>query len=278
MQFFPKNWKTFALRLAGFYLILLVVIYFFQDNLLYHPSRFPVNQTQELAASVGLKLWPTDDANYRGLITAPPATSSFVRGTVIVVHGNAGSAVYRNYYAKALEPLGFEVLIYEYPGYGSREGKWGAASFVPDLRKVIQEVHQSRSGPIYLWGESMGCAVAAQAVSDPAIPVSGLVLLAPWDNLATVAQTHFPFLPARWLVRDKFDTVANLSQFRHPVVVIKLGRDEVIPPPCEQHVFDTLSAPKKLIVFPEATHNGWPADPQLSWWREAMAHVAPEAN
>lgn len=280
MTIFPKNWRQVIWAVVRAYVLLLAVVYLFQDYLLYHPSTYSLEQTRELAAQMGLKLWPTDDANYRGYVpiqsARPPGTP--VRGTILVVHGNAGSAIHRICYVAALEPLGFRVVLYEYPGFGAREGKWGSASFVSDLRAVIRQLNDSQQGPVYLWGESLGCGVVAQTVSDPTLPVAGVILLAPWDRLANVAQSRFPFLPARWLVRDKFDSVANLAGFKRPVVVIRLGRDEVIPTECEQHLYDTLPQPKKLIVHPEATHNNWPSDPSLPWWREAVEFMVTGNN
>lgn len=276
MRLFPTNWKQLGWTVIRAYLLLLAVVYLFQGYLLYHPSTYSLAESRELAAQMGLKLWPTDDANYRGYVAAQSLlpVGRPVRGTILVVHGNAGSALHRIGYLAALEPLGFRVVLYEYPGFGAREGKWGAESFVTDLRAVIRQVNDAHQGPVYLWGESLGCGVAAQTVSDPAVPVAGVVLLAPWDQLANVAQSRFPFFPARWMVRDKFDSVANLSAFKRPVVIIRLGRDEVIPTECEQRLYDSLPQPKKLIVFPDATHNDWPSDPALPWWSEAAEFMA----
>ena len=69
----------------------------------------------------GLALWPagTNVEDHQGLIATP---DSAPRATVIVFHGNAGSAVQRRYYRDALTPLGYRVLLAQYPGYGGRLG------------------------------------------------------------------------------------------------------------------------------------------------------------
>ena len=51
---------------------------------------------------------------------------------------------------------------------------------------------------------------------------AGLVLITPWDRLGHVASHHYPWLPVRWLLRDKYDTAARLASFDRPVMVAYL--------------------------------------------------------
>ena len=100
----------------AFYLILVALMFFMQRRLLYLPSRVPLSEGTLQA--MGLQAWPGSSEAYRGFVSAQSADA--YRGTVIVFHGNAGSARDRGYYVRALEPLGYRVVIAEYPGYGAR--------------------------------------------------------------------------------------------------------------------------------------------------------------
>lgn len=99
-------------------------------------------------------------------------------------------------------------------------------------------------------------------------------MLTPWDSLPNLAQRLYAYLPARWLVRDQYDNVANLAGFDGPVAVLMAGRDEVIPNRHTQRLYDSLPGRKRLWVFENAGHNTWPTSPDAQWWAEVMEYVA----
>jgi len=99
------------------------------------------------------------------------------------------------------------------------------------------------------------------------------MLVTPWDSLAAVAQTHYWYLPAAWLARDRFDSVAYLNSFDRPVAVVMAEKDQVIPNKHTLALYEALTAPKKLWRFKKAGHNDWPNHPGAHWWREAMTFI-----
>jgi uncharacterized protein len=248
---------------SGLYLLLVAVVFIFQKKLLYFPDT---NRPEDHLISYSeLTFWPNSD-NYRGFIAK--ALPENARGTVIVFHGNAGRAVERTDYVQALGRLGWRVVLAEYPGFGGRPGSLSEKSLTDDGRETVCEVHQKFGGPVYVLGESLGAGVACSVASDPTLPLDGLILITPWDSLPEVAQSTFWFLPARFLVRDRFDSVRNLAHFQKPVAILLSERDEVIPTARGQRLYDSLLAPKRRWVFPGAGHNTWPSGPREAWWRE----------
>ncbi len=85
---------------------------------------------KELAAN-HLLFWPAEK-DYRGFVGATEIRN--IKGTVIVFHGNAGTADHRAYYVTALGSMGYRVILAEYPGYGARKGDLGEQSFVNDAQ------------------------------------------------------------------------------------------------------------------------------------------------
>ncbi len=250
----------------GFFAVPILGAYLLQNALLYYPDNYSLAQLRQGVKDSPVKLWPEADETYRGLITLSGAGDS--RGTVVVFHGNAGSAYDRMHYVRALEPLGYRVLLAEYPKYGARTGTLGEKSLVADAIVTARAVRQEFPGPLFVWGESLGCAVATGVASEKSLAVDGLVLITPWNNLPDLAQSIYWFLPAKWLVKDRFDNAANLNDFKNPVAVLMADADEIIPNKQTRAFYDAIRSPKRLWVFKNAGHNTWPVSPNEKWWQE----------
>ena len=226
--------------------------------------------SEEAALKAGLVYWPSFD-NFQGFIGQEPADP---KGTVIVFHGNAGAAYHRDYYVKALSLQGLRVILAEYPGYGGRVSKLSEDVLVEDVLKTIRLAHQEYEGPLYLWGESLGTGVVCRAASETSIPIDGIVLFLAWDSLPSLAQTHYWFLPARWLVLDKYNSIENLQGFDGNIAVILAEDDEVVPVQHGKKLYDSISASKKLWLFENARHNEMPVASELDWWQEVISFVS----
>jgi alpha-beta hydrolase superfamily lysophospholipase len=262
-----------AVRIAGAllagYVLLVGLLYWRQYSLLYQASRVSAVDALRIAGERRLRRWPGGEV--RAYIREVPDA----RATVVVFHGNAGTALDRDYLADALEPLGVRVVLAEYPGYGERPGELGEASLAADAAATLAAARAAFPGPLIGWGESLGAGVLASAMAMRPGLVDGLVLLTPWDRLAGPAQHHYPYLPVRWMLRDTYDTVGNLAGYRGPKVVLVAEHDQVIPARFGEALYAALDAPKHRHVFVGAGHNSWPADARETWWRRVVEQILP---
>lgn len=249
-----------GLVLAG--LVLLGGPALMQDRLLYFPARASV---AEVSAG-GLQAWP-DAQDFRGLLAQAPATP---RGTAIIFHGNAGHAGQRGHLAVALAGTGLRVILAEYPGYGPRDGALGEASLVADAAQSIALARQQFGPPLLVVGESLGAGVAAAAAAQQRDSVVGLMLITPWDRLEHVASYHYPWLPVKWLLRDRYDSAAHLADFGRPVVVAVAEHDDIVPPQFGNALYRALPEPKLWLPLPGAGHNDWPGRVDAAWWGRAV--------
>lgn len=256
---------TIAVLVIG-YLALMALTYLFQERLLYHPD----GMNADAAGAFGLKPWPAPN-DFHGFISSQP--SVILKGTFLVWHGNAGSALHRAYFSEALERRGFRVVLMEYPGYCGRPGKLSESSFVSDALTAADKARAEFGIPVYLMGESLGCAVAT-AVARERSWVGGVALITPWDTLPDVAQAKFWYLPARFFVRDRYDNILNLVKYAGPVAVFLSENDEVVPRVHGQRLFNSIKSPKRSWLFKSAGHNSWPADPGERWWDELVDFIA----
>ena len=235
-----------------------------QDRLLYFPTRAPLAALQ----ADGLRAWPAA-GDFRGLI-ADAGGKVAVRGTAIVFHGNAGHAGHRDHYVAALAPQGLRVILAEYPGYGPRDGALGEAPLVADAVETVAQAHREFGAPLLIVGESLGAGVAAAAAARQPELVAALMLITPWDRLEHIASHHYPWLPVRWLLRDRYDSAAHLAGFGHPVLVVVAQHDDIVPAHFGEALHQGLVAPKQLRVVASAGHNDWPSRVDALWWQQSL--------
>lgn len=233
-----------------------------QDRFLYFPHKASV----DAMISGPLRAWPAA-GEFLGLLAEPAGAA---RGTVLVFHGNAGHAGNRKFYASFLVPLGFRVILAEYPGYGPREGPLGERNLVEDAVRTLARVHEDFGEPVLLIGESLGAAVAAAVAVRDGDKVAGLLMMTPWDRLTDVAAYHYPWLPIGLLLRDRYDSVANLAAFNRPVVVAVAERDDIVPERFGLRLYESLPGPKRFKRLHRAGHNDWILRVDSEWWSEIM--------
>jgi fermentation-respiration switch protein FrsA (DUF1100 family) len=252
-----------VLRLAAACLVVFTgAVIILQDRFLYFPEKAEI----EDVLSGGLRAWQTPGA-FRGLLAEPAGTAL---GTAIVFHGNAGHAGHRSFYATTLTRLGLRVILAEYPGYGPREGTPGEDSLVADAQETVVLAHRQYGQPILLIGESLGAGVVAAAAVREYDKIAGLLLITPWDRLEHVAALHYPWLPVKWLLRDRYDSVTHLSSFGRPILVVVAERDSIVPARFGETLFNALCEPKKFRVVRAAEHNDWLGHVDDTWWRETI--------
>ncbi len=244
-------------------------IFFFQRRLLYFPERYVEAQALDHAARIGLDPLREERGAVLGWRARPVGP---VSARLLVLHGNAGSALDRVEYAAALAPFGVEVFLLEYPGYGARPGQPSLASLGEAAAQGLDELRRRGSEPIWVLGESLGSGVAGRAVALRPGLVQGLVLVTPFARLIEVARAHYPFLPPG-LLRDRFAPQDDLAAFGGPAVVVVAGRDEVVGAEQGRQLFQALRGPRKLVVQPEAGHNGLELAPGAPLWREVVGFL-----
>ena len=248
------------------YLAVCGIVFLVQRRLMYGPP--PTGPTERTARDAILPLWPSA-GEFRGYLADAPKGW---RGTVVVFHGNGNGAFDLDFVRDALAPHGLRVLLAEYPGYAGRAGSIDEASLVSDGRETVRRA-AALGKPVFVWGISLGTGVAAGVAADRSLPIRGLALITPFDSMTEQAAQTFWMFPARWMVRDRYDSVENLKDFPRPVAVLVSENDDVIAPERGKRLFGALQAKKKLWIFPGARHNSWPDGKAQPWWSEVDAFL-----
>jgi len=244
-----------------------------QNRFLYFPNDD--RPTAAMLASENMSFWRPEGQDYRGLISTGNETAP--SGTIVLFHGNGGTAFDRGFYLEPLGNLGFRVILAEYPLYGGRPGKVGEKSFVADGLDTLRLAHEDYGEPVYLLGESLGCGVAAAVARQTSVPLAGIILITPWDTLASVSKSLFPFLPVKLVLTDRYDSIENLKNFPRNISVVGAENDEILPIRHAHQLYANLpEGRKRMWVIPNAAHNDWPYYADAALWKEVTDFVKNE--
>ncbi len=247
---------SFILVFVGAYSAMVGALYLFQRNLIYYPdpsaptpaaSGLPEMQTVPLTTADGLTLL----AWYRQAEEGMP--------TLVYFHGNAGNIGSRGAKARPYLGAGFGLLLAPYRGYSGNPGKPTEDGLYADGRAALAflKIEGVAAGLTVLYGESLGSGIAVQMAFEMArdSPAGAVVLEAPYTSIADVAAHHYPLVPARWLVKDRFDAVANITAIKAPLLIFHGGRDETVPTVFGRHLFEAAAEPKEGRWLAAADHN-----------------------
>jgi fermentation-respiration switch protein FrsA (DUF1100 family) len=158
-------------------------------------------------------------------LVAPPGAR-----TIVHFHSNRETAESRVGLARSLHGRGFGVLLVEYRGYGaSRNSAPSENGLYLDAETALDMLAQRGVGPdrVVLWGTSLGTGVAAEMALRGR--GSRLVLVSPYTSIPDIVTGVVPFLPARMLMPDHFDTLAKTAAIRMPTLIIHGDADEIVP-------------------------------------------------
>jgi hypothetical protein len=260
----PGFFRVLQLLLIVYLLIVLAAL-IFQRRLIYFPRTIPPALAEPAAAELGFIPWRNPSGQIIGwklAASAPPIAS------VLITHGNAGCAIDRGYLAGPIhEAAPVDVYVLEYPGYGARGGAPGKPAFLAAAEEAFGLL--TNNLPKYLVSESIGAGVACHLAGTHPKEVAGLMLFAPYHDLASVAQRRMPFLPAYLLLLDRFNPAECLRDYRGPVKIVLAGADEIIPVESGRRLFEGYQGPKTLQIIPGAHHNEI-AEQSPEWWKEVF--------
>jgi pimeloyl-ACP methyl ester carboxylesterase len=146
------------------------------------------------------------------------------------------------------------LYLLAYRGYGASGGTPSQEALFGDALALYDHVHlQQPDAPIDVIGRSLGSGVAAYVAGQRVVP--HLVLVTPFDSLVHVGQLHYPWLPARWLMRERFDSAANLARHRGQTLILRAGHDSIVPPAATDALIAMLpKAGTQVAGFGQADH------------------------
>ena len=240
--------------LLAVYITACGVIYYKQKSML-----FPTQYAQAVPAN-----WqPTaGDSQMQALIAGSCGKINVAlwriknaKGTIMMNHGNGESLASINDYAYAFHNLGYNLMAWDYAGYGQSTACWfSQTDLLNDAESAYQWLaRQEKQEKIFIFGYSVGAgialSVAAHHQQNPVFLVAG------YDSLANVAKDNIsPLVPIRFLARYPIETAPFISLIQQPIYMIHGTADKLIRPARAQALEDASQGKAHLEWVQGAGH------------------------
>ncbi len=232
-----------------------IALMVFEEKLIYFPEKYPKGAYDQARSIPNLRdCWVTTEDGVKLHAWFAPAESA--KATLLLSHGNGGNISYRYLLMRSLQRRQFNVLMYDYRGYGRSEGTPGEEGIYKDGRAyfdyvlTLPEVDRQK---IILWGTSLGGAVATDVATHR--PAAGLILESTFTSGQDVARILYPFLPVGPLMRSKFNTIEKIKTLHLPLLVMHGELDEILPIGLGRRLYASANDPKEFYEISGARHN-----------------------
>lgn len=217
----------------------------FQPQLVYFPSKPLVALPSQIGlAYESVDLTASDGVKLHGWYL--PATQA--RGTLLYLHGNGGNISHRLLALQVMQRLHLNTLIIDYRGYGQSTGRPSEDGTYRDAEaawRYLTDIRHIPARQVVFYGESLGGAVATWLATrhTPA----GLILESAFTSIYDMAHRHYPYLPARLLVRIRYPTLERIGKLSCPVLIVHSRSDEIVPIEQGERLFAAVRAPKQWV-------------------------------
>ena len=236
------------------YLVICVVIFSLQARLIYFPSK----DYWAVPSDAGLAFEEVTLSTEDGLsLAAWYVPHRDARGTVLFCHGNAGNMADRIGSLKSFHDLGYNVLIFDYRGYGRSEGRPSENGTYRDAEaawRYLVETRNEPSGHVVLFGRSLGGAVAIDLATRHT--PGALVVESTFTSLVDIGKVHYPLLPVRLLCTYRYASIRKVPGVACPKLFIHGTDDELVPCRNARLLFEAAAEPKHFIETPGGHNDG----------------------
>ena len=180
------------------------------------------------------------------------------KAVVLFCHGNGENVAELRPLLELLhDRTDVSIFAWDYRGYGKSVGKPHESNLLADAR-AAQLVLAKRAGvepsDIVVYGRSLGGAVAVGLAAEH--PVRGMVLERTFADMVETAAYHFPWLPVRWVMKNRYPSIERIVTYRGPLFQSHGTADEVVPFEMGKKLFDAATTAKKtFFVVEEGSHN-----------------------
>ncbi|MBU2645834.1 lysophospholipase [bacterium] len=232
------------------YLILLTLLYLFQDRLIFFAQ--PISNPFVSRFSDDEIRFDHDGIFLHGWLIRK---GSHAQSPLIIYYGGNAEEVSGNLLDLERFPPA-SLLLMNYRGYGKSTGKPSEDNLVSDAIFVFDEIVRKEGidpRQVLLMGRSLGSGVAVQVAAQRT--VGGLILVTPFDSLVEVARSHYPIFPVGLAIRHRFESAQLAPKIKAPALILMGSADRIVPNRHSKALAKSWGGSVNVITIQNADHN-----------------------
>ena len=224
-----------------FYILILLSTYIFQRNLLYHPSENNYSGDKITVPIEKIKIKTKDNID---LIAWYHQKNLNKYKTILFLHGNAGSLENRIHKINQFKDMNINFLIVAWRGFSGNKGQPTEEGLYEDARSSVRWLKNKgiNEKNLIIYGESLGTGVAVEIAQNANF--AGIILESPFTSMIDAGKDKYPFLPVRFLLKDKYESDKKIKNIKSPVLVMHGKVDNIVPFHMGRKIYELANNPK----------------------------------
>jgi len=238
---FGVYFLQFILTIFVIYFFVLVFLYFYQRNLLYHPNE---NNYSGDKISVDIEKVKIETADNIKLLGWYHEKNLKDYKTLVYFHGNAGSLENRIHKLNHFQDMNINFLIIAWRGFNGNKGKPSERGLYVDGKSAIDWLKKKGVDEknLILYGESLGTGVATHLAQNK--NYAGVILETPFTSMVDAAKNFYPYIPINLLLKDKFENFKKVKNINTPILVMHGEVDQIVPFSMGKKIYEIANNPK----------------------------------
>jgi len=227
--------------LAVGYFVLIIFTYIFQRNLLYHPTENNYSGDKISVDVEKIKIITQDNIE---LVSWYHKKNLNNYKTILFLHGNAGSLENRIHKINHFRDMNVNFLIIAWRGFSGNEGKPTEKGLYEDARSAVRWLKSNgvKENNIIIYGESLGTGVATEIAQNKNF--AGVILESPFTSMIDAGKDKYPYLPVRFLLKDKYESDKKIKNVKSPVLIMHGKVDNIVPFHMGKKMYELANEPK----------------------------------
>jgi uncharacterized protein len=248
MNLLLKKMKYLIIILLTFsiiYFLIVVLMYIFQRNLLYHPTENNYSNDQLSVSVERIKIKTQDNIE---LISWYHNKNLNEYKTILFLHGNAGSLTNRIHKINHFKNMNVNFLIIAWRGFSGNEGYANEKGLYEDARSAIRWLKSMgiKEKNIIIYGESLGTAIAIEVAQNRNF--AGIILESPFTSMINAGKDKYPYLPIKLMLKDKYETNKKIKNVFSPILIMHGKVDNIVPFYMGQKIYELANEPKYFYI------------------------------
>tara|TARA_B110000438_G_scaffold291866_1_gene329382 strand:+ start:463 stop:1299 length:837 start_codon:yes stop_codon:yes gene_type:complete len=241
-NFIKMNYLTkILLVLLLFYFLIVIFVYLFQRNILYHPTENNYFGDKILLPIEKVKIRTKDNIeliswyHYKDIINFK---------TILFLHGNAGSLENRIHKLNHFKNLNVNFLIIAWRGFSGNKGTPTEKGLYNDARSAVRwlKAQGITEKNIIIYGESLGTGIATEISQNKNF--AGVILESPFTSMIDAGKNKYPYLPVSFLLKDKYESYKKIKNIKSPILIMHGKVDNIVPFSMGKKMYEMANEPK----------------------------------